>query len=495
VPEALSRLNFIFFDDEVVFADSLNRLCDALATDIDWIGKHTQYGEAARHWAAGGRPNGLLLRSPTLEEAEHWIASRPIEAPTPTEETQTFIRQSRQAATQRRNILTGSLAAGLVLALALAGVAYWQRGIAVEQRQIAEQQRKRAEATLAAATATANSLVFDLAQRFRNTIGIPASLIKDILDRARALQEQLSKSGEATPALKRSEAVALIETETTLLAVGDTAGALAAAQQAKQLFMDLLAGNPANTDWQDGLSVSDNKIGDVLAVQGKLEEALRAYRDGLAIVERLATADQSSTQWQLDLSVSYNKVGDVLLEQGMLEEALKAYRDSLAIRERLTAADRSNTLWQRDLSLSYEKVGDVLKAEGKLEEALKAYRDGLAIRERLAAADRSNSDWQSELSRSYGKVGDVLVAQGKLEEALKAYRDGLTIAEQQHWVAGQSVGLLRKCRPLRRRASWRRRSRPTATASPSASGSPPPIAATPGGKATCRSPTTGSATC
>ena len=236
VPEALSRLNFIFFDDEVVFADSLNRLCDALATDIDWIRKHTQYGEGALHWAAGGRPKGLLLRSPMLEESEHWIASRPIDAPTPTEETQTFIRQSRQAATRRRNILTGSLAAGLVLALALAGIAYWQRGVAVEQRQIAEQQRKRAEATLAAATATSNSLVFDLAVRFRDTTGIPASLIKEILDRARALQEQLTKSGEATPALKRSEAAALIETVDTLLAVGDTAGALAAAQQAKQIL-------------------------------------------------------------------------------------------------------------------------------------------------------------------------------------------------------------------------------------------------------------------
>ena len=198
---SVSRLNFIFFDDEVVFADSLNRLCDALAADIDWIRKHTGYGEAALHWAAAGRPKGLLLRSPTLEEAEHWIASRPIDAPTPTLETQTFIRQSRQAATRRRNILTGSLAAGLVMALALAGIAYWQRGIAVEQRQIAEQQRKRAEATLAAATHKSNSLVFDLAVRFRDTTGIPASLIKEILDRARALQEQLTKSGEVTPSL------------------------------------------------------------------------------------------------------------------------------------------------------------------------------------------------------------------------------------------------------------------------------------------------------
>jgi hypothetical protein len=44
VPEALSRLNFIFFDDETRFADDLDRLCEALSTDIEWIRKHTEYG-------------------------------------------------------------------------------------------------------------------------------------------------------------------------------------------------------------------------------------------------------------------------------------------------------------------------------------------------------------------------------------------------------------------------------------------------------------------
>ena len=141
IPAALARLNFIFFDDDDLFASSFERLCEALQTDIDWIWKHTDYGEAARRWQAGGRSSGLLLRSPVLEDAERWIAARPSGAPAPTEETQAFIVESRHGATRRRNILTGSLAAGLVLALALAGLAYWQRGIAVEQRKIAVQQR------------------------------------------------------------------------------------------------------------------------------------------------------------------------------------------------------------------------------------------------------------------------------------------------------------------------------------------------------------------
>ena len=98
----------------------------------------------------------------------------------------------------------------------------------------------------------------------------------------------------------------------------------------------------------------------MLFVQGKLDEAIKAYRDDLAIVERLTAADPANTQWQRDLSISYNKVGDVLVRQGKLDEALKAFRDGLAIRERLVAADRSNTEWQHDLSIAYTRVGDVL---------------------------------------------------------------------------------------------------------------------------------------
>ena len=77
IPEALRRLNFIFFDDAERFEASADRLAEALQTDIDWVRQHTEFGEAARRWSAIGRPGGLLLRSPLLEEAERWIASRP----------------------------------------------------------------------------------------------------------------------------------------------------------------------------------------------------------------------------------------------------------------------------------------------------------------------------------------------------------------------------------------------------------------------------------
>ena len=136
VPELLKQFQFIFFDDETKFEETADKLVEALAVDIEWIRKHTEIGELARRWALAGRPGprGLLLRSPALEEAEQWIAARPQDAPAPTEETQALIRDSRKAATRRRNVLSASLSAGLLLALGLAGLTYWQRQLAVTQR-------------------------------------------------------------------------------------------------------------------------------------------------------------------------------------------------------------------------------------------------------------------------------------------------------------------------------------------------------------------------
>jgi WD40 repeat protein/tetratricopeptide (TPR) repeat protein len=164
VPESLRRFNFIFADDENRFDASMDQLAEALLTDIGWIRKHTEFAEAARRWSAAGRPGprGLLLRSPLLEEAERWIASRPSGAPPPTEGTQALIAESRKAATQRRNMITGALATALLIALALVGLAYWQRGIAVEQRGIAERNETQAKEERDRALLTQSRFLADL---------------------------------------------------------------------------------------------------------------------------------------------------------------------------------------------------------------------------------------------------------------------------------------------------------------------------------------------
>ena len=73
---------------------------------------------------------------------------------------------------------------------------------------------------------------------------------------------------------------------------------------------------------------------------------------------RLAEADPSNAGWQRDLSVSHEKIGDVLVAQGDLSGALESYRASMAIRERLAEADPNNAGWQRDLAGSLWRLAE-----------------------------------------------------------------------------------------------------------------------------------------
>jgi tetratricopeptide (TPR) repeat protein len=423
VPEALARLNFIFFDDDARFDESVERLCDALASDIEWIRKHTEYGLAARHWIAAGRPGGLLLRSPSLEEAEHWIASRPASAPAPTEETQAFVTESRRGTTKRRNVLTGGLAAGLVLALALAGLAFWQRSIALAAQA-------RAEHTLKLATSTATGLVNDLAQKFRNTVGVPAAIVKDMLDRARNLQDQLLGSGESAPELRKSQAEALMEVSRTLLVLGETEAAVNAGTQARDLLLALAELQPKNDDIQIKLSWTYTRIGDALVAQHKLAEALQAYEASLDIDNRLVKADPTNADRLQSLAVDYQRIGNVRRERSNWTEALTSFRTSLEIFAQLAKTDPENNRKQRDLSVAYEKVGDILVAQNDLPGAFNSYREALVIDERLTKIDPNNAQWRRDQEVMLGKIGDVQLKQNNLAEALKSFQAELAIAEQ-----------------------------------------------------------------
>src|SRR5262249_62348773 len=84
----------------------------------------------------------------------------------------------------------------------------------------------------------------------------------------------------------------------------------------------------------------------------------------LAIRVAQSAAEHDNAGWQSDLSVSQERIGDVLRAQGNLAAALESYTSAHAIRERLAAADPGNAGWQSDLSVSHETIGGVLRAQG-----------------------------------------------------------------------------------------------------------------------------------
>src|SRR5947209_5692214 len=147
VPGALSELNWIFFRDEDGFDEPIHALVEALETDLDRVRLHTRLLVRARDWQERDRDPSRLLRGADLREAEAFI-SQAEARPEPTALQREYLAASRQLATRRQRLLLGGVSLALVISLALAALAYIERGTAIANQKTAKSRELAALATL-----------------------------------------------------------------------------------------------------------------------------------------------------------------------------------------------------------------------------------------------------------------------------------------------------------------------------------------------------------
>jgi tetratricopeptide (TPR) repeat protein len=350
---------------------------------------------------------------------------------------------------------------GLFVALVLAGAAGWEWRTA----SIAEHEATKA---IDAATRTADGLVFDLAQKFASVSGVQKSVVKDILEKARGLQEQLIDSGGASSKLSGQHANALAMLARTEQALGDGPAALTLARQARDIYASLATEKPDDLPSLHNSAVTGRTLGAILQQQGDFDGALAAYqqarslvdgavakglklpqlpydqallredlgalaeargdltgalalfREGLAIAGSIPDAAPDHAA-QHALAIANRNIGDVLLKQGEIDAAVAAFDAASALSGRLAKQNPDNTDLQRDFSLSQERLGKALTAKRDYAGALKAYDDGEATAMAMAAKDPSNLGWQYDISIGHIEIGDTQMALGDVADAIGSY--------------------------------------------------------------------------
>ena len=95
---------------------------------------------------------------------------------------------------------------------------------------------------------------------------------------------------------------------------------------------------------------------------------------------------------------------------------MAAYRESLAIAERLAATDPSNADWQRDLSFAQARVGGALQTQGQMEEAAVAINLAVVTAERLATTDHGVVMYREMLEREIRRVQEGLDPLGVIRD-------------------------------------------------------------------------------
>ena len=204
----------------------------------------------------------------------------------------------------------------------------------------------------------------------------------------------------------------------------------------------LFQAKPESAQAARDVSVSLNRLADLLTRRGQpgdAEQAWAYYNRDLEIGERLLQANPESAEAARDVSVSLNRLADLLTRRGQprdLEQAWAYYIRDLEISERLLQVNPESAQAARDLSLSLESLANSLTRRGQpgdAEQAKAHFQRCLEVRERLLQANPESAQAARDVSVSLERLADLLASRdqpGDAKQAFNYYERSLAIRER-----------------------------------------------------------------
>ena len=459
-PEALAKLNWIFFRESDDFEKATDALINALDTDLDRVHAHTRLLTRAIEWESKGKNKSFMLRGDDLRAAERWLADASTsKEPKPTALQTEYIIASRKAATRRQQIALGTVTFGFVVAIALAIVAFFARQEAVNQKGKAIAGRSRADDVI-------HFVQDDLPDKLR-PIG-HLDLMEDVAVKVDRYYSQMEKAeGESVDTLlgkvwvlvnqgnvaadkgRSDEALAKYRSGVQFAekaqrlnpgsdkALYDLASAqiLVAVQlsqkpgegideisRARETLEKLVARDPSNALWQSQLATSYGVEAIGLLGQGQSDAALTSFRKAYAIQEKLVAEAPNDSKKLSELATAHSHIGRVLFQQQQFDAAVAEYHAGQEILRKLTQIDPRNADWQRGLAWTDKNIGETLQGQGQTAIALDEFRKYSADMDIVAAIDPANAVWQREAAQAHCFIAATLFAGNEFEGARSEYR-------------------------------------------------------------------------
>jgi hypothetical protein len=107
---------------------------------LDWVKFHTRLLTRAVEWESRGRDRSLLLRGSDLEAAEEGQARATDKEPELTSLQRQYILASRGESTRRQRLILVAVTLGMVVAVVLGAISFWQWGVARSNEKKARMQ-------------------------------------------------------------------------------------------------------------------------------------------------------------------------------------------------------------------------------------------------------------------------------------------------------------------------------------------------------------------
>jgi tetratricopeptide (TPR) repeat protein len=330
-----------------------------------------------------------------------------------------FVRRNRTA-----------VAAGLVLALAMvAGVIGTTSGLILARRE-----RDRAEDSSRQARQAVNQFFTRVSEeRLLNQPGLHTLRKTLLLDAQHFYENFLNQRGsDRDPALRAELAAAKARVAKITGDIDSPARAAEVYQQAIALWEKLVAADPGNPAHKEELADTLNGLGvTLLRQQGRLDEALHAFRRAQDLIEPLVAAKPQSASLRHELALVLNNIALIRQDQGHPDQAIEILHRVLPIESQL-AQEHPGALNSRiTLAETHALLGRLLMEQPEgLQPAMESYQRAIEILDSMTREHPELADQSNILAMDLSDLGILQQTAGKLDSALQSMNQAREIMER-----------------------------------------------------------------
>jgi eukaryotic-like serine/threonine-protein kinase len=211
-------------------------------------------------------------------------------------------------------------------------------------------------------------------------------------------------------------------------AAGDRARAIEAYRKNYEVRQGLWKAKPGMRSNRQGMGMSQVLLGEALAHMDSREEGLKFIDQGIGFYESLVK-DVSGFNEKRELTISRQKRGDVLFLNGDAAGALAIYRDAHDTLEAMARTDPKNTLLQIDLANMNYYQGRALVVLGRDVEGTNFLQRSLTMFEKVRDAAIASEEYPSSPAGINIWLGDVAARQSNLPRALQSFKGSIALLE------------------------------------------------------------------
>ena len=193
--------------------------------------------------------------------------------------------------------------------------------------------------------------------------------------------------------------------------------------EANRLFGEVLAEAPDDLNSIRNVALTEKYLGAYFDRAREFDKALEHYRRAHALDERRVRARPDDRQALIDLAIDIGAIAGALANRNRTSDAIAAYKQSLAIRERLAVSDPKDVYARGRVAFVQGQLAGLYILTGDLAVARQHAAAAAALAEPLIGVD---DEYRAQYAMAVQRLGDVDWRAGKRREACRLYRRAVT---------------------------------------------------------------------